>query len=149
MKILLAIDGSRFSEAATQALIERIKPEDAEVYVLTVLDLMNYFTSEAAAKAYIPQIDEIRHDRLKMAKELIDRTTRQLQAAGFEVSSGISEGDPKTRIVEVAEQRSIDLIVMGSHGRKGFDRALLGSVSEAVARYASCSIEIVRIRPGR
>ena len=129
--------------------MERIKPENAEVFVLTVVDLINYFTSEEAAKAYIPQIDEIRHDRLKKADELIDRTARLLQAAGFKVSSGVSEGDPKTRIVEVAEQWGADLIVLGSHGRKGFDRALLGSVSEAVARYASCSIEIVRIRPGR
>jgi nucleotide-binding universal stress UspA family protein len=142
---LLAIDDSKFSEAATQAIIERIKTENAEVHVLTVVDLINYFASEQAATAYIPQIDEIRHERLKKAGELIDRATHLLQAAGFKVSSGVSEGDPKARIVACAEEWHADLIVLGSHGRKGFDRALLGSVSESVARYARCSVAIVRI----
>lgn len=149
MKILLAIDGSKFSEAAVLTVTERIRSEDAEVRVLTVVDLMNYFTTEEAAKAYVPQIEEIRQDRLKKAKELIDRATRLLQAAGFKVSGGVSEGDPKARILGAAEEWGADLIVLGSHGRKGFDRALLGSVSEVVARHAPCSVEIVRIRAGR
>ena len=149
MKILLAIDDSRFSEAATQAIIEQIKAEDAEVRVLTVVDLINYFTSEKAAEAYIPNITEIRLARLHRASELVERAARLLRAAGFKTTVGVAEGDPKTGIVECAEEWDADLIVLGSHGRKDFDRALLGSVSEAVARYAKCSVEIVRIRPGQ
>jgi nucleotide-binding universal stress UspA family protein len=147
-KILLSIDDSKFSEAATQAVVERIRRENAEVRVLTVVDHINYFTTDDAAKAYIPQIHEIRRDRLTKAEELVNRAARLLQAAGFTVSNGISEGDPETRIVAVSEEWDADLIVLGSHGRKGFDRALLGSVSEAVARYARCSVEIIRIRSG-
>ena len=149
MKILLAIDDSEFSEAATQALIERIRPENAEVRVITVADLINYFTTDEAAKAYIPKIDEIRRDRLKTAEELTNRALHKLQAAGFKGKSVVSEGDPKTRIVAFADEWGADLVVLGSRGRKGFARALLGSVSEGVARYARCSVAIVRIRPGK
>jgi nucleotide-binding universal stress UspA family protein len=149
MKILLAIDDSTFSEAAAQAVARRIRPEDAEVHVLTVVDLINYFTDEKAAKAYIPNIDEIRLSRIHDASELVERAASLLRTAGFRVTVGVSEGDPRVRIVEEAEHWKADLIVVGSHGRKGFDRALIGSVSEAVARHAPCSVAIVRIRPVR
>jgi nucleotide-binding universal stress UspA family protein len=149
MKILLAIEGSKFSEAATQAVIARIRPEDAEVVALTVVDLINYFTSEEAAKAYIPNIEEIRIARLKQASEWVERAAHLLRTAGFKATASVSEGDPKSRIIKTAEEWRADLIVLGSHGRKGFDRALLGSVSEAVARHAPCSVAIVRIRPAR
>lgn len=147
MKILLAIDDSTFSKAATQAVVSRIRPEDAEVVVLTVVDLMNYFTDEKTAEALIPNIEKTRLSRLHDASELVERAASLLRTAGFRVTVGVSEGDPRVRIVEKAEDWKADLIVMGSHGRKGFDRALLGSVSEAVARHAPCSIAIVRIRP--
>lgn len=147
MKILLAIDDSKFSAAATQAVVERIKPDHAEVRVLMVADLINYFTSEKAAESYVPHIAEIRADRLRHASKLVEDAAAQLQAAGFKTTVGVSEGDPKTRIIEMAEKWGADLIVLGSHGRRGFDRALLGSLAEAVAHYAKCSVEIIRIRP--
>ena len=149
MKILLAIDDSQYSQAAVRGVIERVRPENAEVQVLTVVDLINYFTTEEAAKAYLPQIDEVRKERMKNAEELVARAVGQLRAAGFGAGSGISEGDPKHRIVAFAEEWGADLIVMGSHGRRGFNRALLGSVSEAVVRYARCSVAVVRTSPGQ
>jgi len=147
VKILLAIDDSKFSVAAIQSLAERIKPDHAEVRVLTVADLINYFTTEKSAEAHVPHIEEIRASRLRHASELVAKAAKQLQLAGFKTTVGVSEGDPKVRIVEMAEEWGADLIVLGSHGRHGFDRALLGSVAESVARYAKCSVEIVRIRP--
>jgi nucleotide-binding universal stress UspA family protein len=148
VKILLAIDDSPCSEAAVRGVIERIRPENVEVVVLTVVDLINYFTSEKVAKAYLPQIDELRHEKLKAAEELVLRAVGQLRAAGFTADSGISEGDPRHRIIAFAEEWGADLIMLGSHGRRGFDRALLGSVSEAVVRYARCSVAVVRTPPG-
>lgn len=144
MKILLAIDDSTFSEAATQAVVNRIRPENAEVLVLTVVDLMNYFSNEKAAEEWMPKIEEIRLSRLRRASELVERAARQLRASRFKTAVGVSEGDPKSRIIEEAEQWGANLIVVGSHGRNEFDGALLGSVSEAVARHAQCSVTIVR-----
>jgi nucleotide-binding universal stress UspA family protein len=80
------------------------------------------------------------------AKLLANRAAESLRAAGFrQVSEAVEEGNPKVVIVDEAEKWGADLIFLGSHGRKGLDRFLLGSVSEAVARHAACSVEIVRI----
>ena len=146
MKILLAMDDSPYSEAALRAVIERFKTEGAEVRVITVLDLLNYFTTEEAAKEYMPEIEQLRRDRLKQAEQILRRAADALKAAGFQVTTGISEGDPKKRILELADGWGADQIVMGSHGRRGFEHALLGSVSEAIVHYAPCSVEIVRAR---
>ena len=147
MKIFLAIDGSKVSEAATQAIIEHTKPDHSEVYVFTVVDLENFFTNEGDAERFDPHIKEMRLSRLHRAAELVERTACALRAAGYQTSVGVAEGDPKIRIVEAAEEWGADLIVMGSHGHGGYPRAMLGSVSEAVVHYASCSVEVVRIRP--
>jgi len=56
----------------------------------------------------------------------------------------LESGIPKVVIIDDAKKWGADLIVVGSHGRTGLDRFLLGSVSEAVARHAACSVEIVR-----
>jgi nucleotide-binding universal stress UspA family protein len=61
-----------------------------------------------------------------------------------EVTTKILEGDPARVIVGEAEASTADLIVMGSHGRGAVKRAVLGSVSQAVAAHAPCSVEIVR-----
>jgi nucleotide-binding universal stress UspA family protein len=148
MKILLAIDDSSLARAAIKNVIDWIKPDDAEVLVLTVVDLMNYFVSAKAAEAYIPNITEVRLSRLQRASALVERDVGLLQTAGFKVAAGVSEGDARARIVEKAKDWGADLIVVGAHGRKGFDRALWGSVSQAVALNAPCSVAIVRIRSG-
>jgi nucleotide-binding universal stress UspA family protein len=63
----------------------------------------------------------------------------------FEVAGDIIEGHPKQVLLDEAEKWGADLIVVGSHGRRGLDRFLLGSVSQAVALHARCSVEIVRV----
>jgi nucleotide-binding universal stress UspA family protein len=55
-------------------------------------------------------------------------------------------GEPRQALMDLAKSWPADLIVMGSHGRRGFEKALLGSVSEAVAMHAPCSVEIIRIK---
>lgn len=144
MRILLAVEDSAFSQAAVQAVIDQIRPDHAEVLVVTVVDLLNYFTSEKSAEAYFPHIEKIRLTRLEEASTLVEKAAASLQAAGFNATVGVSEGDPRTRIIEIAENYHADLIVLGSHGRKDFDLAPLGSVSEAVAHHAPCSVAIIR-----
>ena len=65
--------------------------------------------------------------------------------AGFKVQTAVEEGDPKSKILDHATRWGADIIVLGSHGRKGFEHFLMGSVSESVVRHAPCSVEIVRI----
>ena len=61
------------------------------------------------------------------------------------MTTAVEWGDPKSKIIDAAEQWHADLIVLGSHGRTGLERFLMGSVSDAVARHAPCSVEVVRI----
>jgi len=139
MKIVLAIDESRFSEAATQAVITQYQQQGTEVNVLNVVDLpLPIPTSDAAA---------FRELSLKHGQELVQRAERLLSKAGYKTQTAVEEGDPKSKIIDQAKKWKADLIVMGSHGRKGINRFLVGSVAEAVSRHASCSVEIVRI-PG-
>jgi nucleotide-binding universal stress UspA family protein len=145
MKILLAIDDSKFSQAAIQAVLMTARPQESEVRVLHVLEPI-IFPPEAqtwtSLPVYAEMMEQQRREATRLAKEAADR----LKAAGFkQTSHAVEEGSPKVVIVDEANKWSADLIVLGSHGRKGLDRFLLGSVSEAVARHATCSVEIVRI----
>jgi nucleotide-binding universal stress UspA family protein len=126
MKILLAIDESKFSERATQAIIHQMRPEGTEVCVLHVVQLT------------LP-VQSVREGR-----ELVSRTERTLSKAGFKVSTAVKEGDPRIVVIDYAAEWKADLIVVGSHGRTGFERFLMGSVAESIARHSRCSVQIVR-----
>jgi len=137
MKILLATDGSKFSQAATQALISQCRPQGTEIRVLNVVDLPLMIPTLYAS--------EFREESLKDGEEFVRKAEQPLTKAGYKVETAVEEGDPKSTIVEDAVRWHADLIVLGSHGRKGVDRFLMGSVSDAVARHAPCSVEVVRI----
>jgi nucleotide-binding universal stress UspA family protein len=94
----------------------------------------------------VETLEAAQQERLKEGKELAERTAQQLRSAGFQAYALTEEGEPKTAILEKAAQWTADVIFMGSHGRKGIDRFLIGSASEAVLRHAPCSVEIVRIQ---
>jgi nucleotide-binding universal stress UspA family protein len=147
MKILLAADESKFSDAATNAVIAQIKAEGTEVYLLHVIEPFPEHQAEKNGTAESPDFVAARLQLREYAKKLLSRATRKLRSAGFEVTSCVEEGDARDAILNRAESWRADLIVVGSHGRKGLDRFLIGSVSEAVARQARCSVEIVRIQP--
>lgn len=72
----------------------------------------------------------------------MDSAARRLRAKGLHLTTDVEWGDPESHIVDVARQWHADLIVVGSHGRKGLEHFLLGSVSETVARYAPCSARL-------
>jgi nucleotide-binding universal stress UspA family protein len=137
MRILLAIDDSKFSEAATQAVIAQYRPQGTQVKVLNVVDLA----------IPIPTLDAagFREESLRRGQELVLWAEQRLKGAGYAVQTAVVEGDPKSNIIDQAMQWKAELIVVGSHGRKGIDRFLMGSVAESVSRHASCSVEIVRI----
>ena len=90
---------------------------------------------------YYPELE----DRLPQAHEVAERAAKTLSSAGFRVTTSVTTGDARSVILDAASEWNADLIVLGSHGRAGLGRFLLGSVSEAVARHARCSVQIVRI----
>ena len=148
MRILLAIDDSKFSEAAVETVIEQARPHRTEVRILHVVESPPLLVARELG-GYEPALQ----NALEFQKQ---RRPRQSSRQGrgdcsvpesLKVTAALETGDPKSKILDVAEEWHADLIVLGSHGRKGLNRFLMGSVSDAIARHACCSVEIVRICP--
>jgi len=146
MKILLAVDDSEFSEAAMDAVIARGRPQETEVRVLNVIDVLTPLAPDMMA--YYPGIEHDRDAQRAPAEALVARTADLLRSKGFRVTTAVELGNPKSKILDVASSWHADLIVLGSRGRTGLDRFLIGSVAETVARHATCSVEIVRTAKG-
>lgn len=146
-KVLLATDGSRFSEAALQFLVQQVRPHETEVRVLHVAEPLPLLAVRGMSN-YQHGFEEFLDTRTKQTKDLMAKIAEDLRGKELKVSTAIVQGDPKTQIFEAAKKWDADLIVLGSLGRSGLERFLLGSVAENVTHRASCSVEIVRTNPG-
>lgn len=144
MNILLAVDGSKFSDAAVQAVMAYARPQDAEIRVLHVVEPPSLLVGGEMV-AYDPAIDVAWDAERKQAQVLVAKTADSLRAKGLKAIGVVEEGNAKSEILDAAGAWPADLIVLGSHGRKGVEHLLIGSVSESVARHARCSVAIVRI----
>jgi len=136
-KILLVVDDSKFSNAAAQAVIRQVRREHAEVSVLHVVDLALPIPTSYA--------EGFRRESLHHGRELVERVAKQLREAGFKAEGVVEEGDPRSSIVDYAKKWGANLIVAGSHGRKGLARFMMGSVAEFIIHHAPCSVQIVRV----
>jgi nucleotide-binding universal stress UspA family protein len=147
LKVLLATDGSDCSLLAAHSIASRPWPAGTEIRVLSVVEpctapLFHVPFPQAAEEALRAQAMERTQKAVREAEEIVAQ-------AGLRASETISVllGEPQSIIAAEAEQWEADLIVLGSHGRRGLNRLLLGSVSEAVALHAGCSVEVVRATP--
>jgi nucleotide-binding universal stress UspA family protein len=145
MKILLATDGSEYSEAAIDELIGRPFPPGTEVRVVSAVEYHAPITG-APFGVTSEYLAGLARESRKQAHENVERAAAKLRASApdLEVTTAVLEESPKAAIVEEAERWKPDLIVVGSHGYGAIKRFLLGSVSQAVALHAPCSVEIVR-----
>jgi nucleotide-binding universal stress UspA family protein len=143
MKILLPIDDSKCSQAALKSVVTRVWSPGTEVKVLHVIAPPSHLLGREM-KAYDPEFEAVWNARRDQAKALVSKTMETLRGAGLSVTPALQEGDARSQIIDVAKDWHADLIVLGSHGRMGLQRFLLGSVSEAVVRHAHCSVEVVR-----
>ena len=139
MKVLMAVDDSPFSEQVLQAAITQFRPEQTEVLVFHVLQPIAPPPPQMSP-GYAPELEPEK----KLARELVERIAEKLRSSGFKATSHLEIGDTRETIIDEAADCGADLIMVGSRGRKGLPRLLLGSVAESVARHAKCSVEIVR-----
>jgi nucleotide-binding universal stress UspA family protein len=149
MKILLAIDGSPCSDAAVEEVGNRPWPEGSTVKVLTTYELPVPPTAETWALP-LNYFDEMDQALGKQAQNVVDRAIGKLKSKlnkTITVDGALVPGPPRTVILDEAERWGADLILVGSHGYRAWERFLLGSVSQAVVSHAKCSVEVVRCRP--
>ena len=144
MKILLTTDGSSFSESALQTVTSTIRPEGADVLVLEVVEPLVYTAPPQMAPGYAPEQTARLKEEFELAKKTTTECANILRKNGFKAETRVIESDVRSGIIETATEWKPDLIVLGSHGRRGVEKFLLGSVAESVARHAKCSVLIVR-----
>jgi nucleotide-binding universal stress UspA family protein len=151
MRILLAVDGSSFSDAAISEVVSRPWPAGSEVKVVTAYQVPLIPTPEvwAISDEYLPALEQIAREQ---TQSMVDAAVATL-ASGLDksmtVSGDVLVGLPREAILEQAETWQADLIVMGSHGYGAWRGLLLGSVSRAVVTQAKCSVEVVHRRTGQ
>ena len=148
MKILFATDGSPCSEVAAEAIAARPWPKGSEFRVISAAQPPAAVTTEtwALPDDYHKSLAEgIRHQ----AQEAVEKAAGHFNVVTIppgSVSIALLSGKAVNVILDEAERWGADLIVVGSHGRHGVARLLLGSVSQAVVSHAKCSVEIVRCK---
>lgn len=151
MNILLAIDGSSCSEAAVRSVADRPWPAGSKVKVISVVEV---HLAPAPGNILIPESHYLKllDEHQRVAREAIERAEALLTASNagrkdpIEIGTEIINGNAKVVILEEAENWQADLIVLGSHGHRGWQRFWLGSVSQAISANSNCSVEIVKDR---
>jgi nucleotide-binding universal stress UspA family protein len=140
-KILVPVDFSEHSAQALRVAADLSLKYGASITLLHVNDLV---ISLAPYPALPPRIIET---AAAEARTLLERTQAQAASLGVgKVDANLIDGQPFHEIVRFAEQGDYDLIVMGTHGRSGFNRFLLGSVAERVVRRAGRPVLTVPLR---
>lgn len=147
MKVLLATDGTVFSDSAIESInLFNFKSGD-ELKLVSVVDLALPMAVDIYT-GYLPSTIEIENNARENAKTTLEKTSQKIKSllsnAEIRISTEVLIGSPESRIVETAEEFQADLIIVGSHGYNSWERLLLGSVSDSVIHHAPCSVFVVR-----
>ena len=136
-RILLPTDGSETTDRALAHALDLTSRYDAELHILYVVDA-TVFANDVETGTIVEEFET-------MGDRIVDHASEKAIDAGIEPASRtVVRGKPHRRILEYADESDIDLIVMGTHGRTGLDRYLLGSVTEKVVRISDVPVLTVR-----
>jgi nucleotide-binding universal stress UspA family protein len=151
-KILLATDGSSEAELATRTAVDLGQQTNSELHVIHVLDIVP--TSLLYPEATDPEgvelpdpilVEDIERHAEQRGREMLEAEVQRVRSAGGTVAQAhLMTGDAAREIVHLAEDIEAGLVVMGSRGRGGIRRTLMGSVSDSVVRHAHCPVLVVR-----
>jgi len=138
-KILIATDGSEYTKNSVDYGIDLAKSTGAKLHAIYVVDTAA-FASIPMDAAWESMYELLRQEGDEATKYVADKA----QAEGLEVERNTIEGHPADEIIKYAEKNSISAIVMGTLGKSGLDRFLLGSVAEKVVRNSKIPVLVVR-----
>ena len=143
MKLLVAIDKSEHSMAALAEVRRLAWPAGTSATLLSVVRTDVY----AFGEFYAPAAQEIeilvREDKYR-AEALLAEHAAAMKDTGLGVTTRVEHGDPRLVIVDMAKELGVDWVVVGSHGRRGFQKLVLGSVASHVVTHAPCSVLVVK-----
>ncbi|WP_380680192.1 universal stress protein [Salinigranum sp. GCM10025319] len=139
-RILIAIDGSDPAEKALEFAFDH--HAEAELTALSVVDPTAY--AQGTVEMVQPNVDAWREEAEAEVRSVLDRASDRAKNAGVALKTELVYGSPARAIVEYAADNDVDQIIVGSHGRQGVSRVLLGSVAETVVRRSSVPVTVVR-----
>ncbi len=135
--ILLAADGSKYSEAATERVLDIAQTYGGELKVVSVIDVPD------EAYAEIPDvIDKMAEGARDIVKSVKDRA----EVSSIKTAVFVKEGDASKQIIDTANELGVGMICMGNYGRTGLKRLLMGSVTEKVIGHATCPVLVVKLQ---
>lgn len=144
-KILVCTDGSAFAKQAAKVAAEIAQKFGSQVVLLNVYDPTIFPAATLGLPGGPLQLDIAAGRYAQEAeKSVLEETGRVLQEAQISYRARAELGHPVETILHVAQEEAADLIVMGSIGHGGFERLLLGSVSDGVLHHARCPVLVVR-----
>ena len=133
--IFLPTDGSRYNKGATEKAIDLAKSYHGQLKVISVVDVTEEFHTEAPGA-----VEEL----VKKAKKFVYAVKEKAESQGINTEAFVREGESYKVITELSKEYNSNVIVMGSHGRTGIRRLLMGSVTEKVIGYAPCPVMVVK-----
>lgn len=137
MKVLVPIDNSEHSRKALDRALELAEKQGAEVTIMTVVPVASDFMDESLVNIQ----DKLRAENQKW----LDTAKAEFDAKGIKVATILEKGIvPANNIIRRAEDDKFDRIVMGSTGRTGLAKVLMGSTAAKVVAHAPCEVTIVR-----
>ncbi|MBX9725235.1 MAG: universal stress protein [Candidatus Obscuribacterales bacterium] len=137
MRVLIAMDGSKFSQSALDSVKRRTWPDGSEFLLYSVVEPL------------IPEIGGwVSTDLIQEQTDILEAQTKEfrLLMPQHKITFEVSKGNASDEIVKTADEWDADFIVMGSHGRRGMDHFVLGSVAESVVNKSNCSVEVIKAR---
>jgi nucleotide-binding universal stress UspA family protein len=147
LRVLLATDGSEYSEAAARSIVNRPWPAGTEVRIFSVVELhVPLFNAPYPPYLSPHAMENLRAEAMRRAEQALAGAEQIVTDGGLPESSTVAVplATAQELILKEADDWGANLIVLGCHGRRGLNRFLLGSVSEAVASHALCSVEVIR-----
>ena len=140
--VLVPIDGSSTSEKALGHVLQEF--QEPRLTLVHVINPVNSYTYADADYFDFEGYQEAVNRQREQAEEMLEHHKTHAEDRGLEVETIITVGNPSEKILETAEERRPDQIVMGSRGRSGVGRVLFGSVAETVTRRAGVPVTIIK-----
>ncbi len=142
MKVLIPVSDHVFGNAITEFVLSHQWPTSTQFKIVYVVEPISFGSVEA-----MYTLDKVFSDNQKFGRELTESISSALRKKFVEarIETVVLTGMPRNVILAMARDWKAEMIVMGSHGRKGFDRLILGSVSQAIIAHAPCSVAIIRV----
>ena len=145
MKVLIGIDESVQGDQAIEFVKRMAWPPGTRMVVASAVTVPMLTSADSYAPVAF-DVTGLLGELTKIHRETASRQAKKLTDAGFTAESRVLDGDPRTALIEEARTEHADLLIVGSHGRTGIGKLVMGSVASHIVTHAPCSVVVVRAK---